>query len=402
MTQSIHTARWVGQIIHAGWDIHVIDAMETSSINPELRGVTAHILYPPSESNCNVKKVHYVASQHLTTGFIRQKFPNLARSLLPSRIDTITSLIKHLKPDILHSLEMQNESYPLLEVKRRLGGAFSMPWIYSSWGSDIFYFGKQLEHEARVKGVLGACDYYIADCRRDVELAIKLGFKGKVLGVFPATGGFDIDGMQSWVQPGPVSGRHIIAVKGFQTWVGRALIAVQALYRCADELRNHKVVVYGAFPEVELSAREFSRTTGVEVEVLPLANTTYETIIRLFGSSRIAIGVSISDGTPLSMLEAMIMGAFPIQSDTISTAEWITHKVNGLLVPPENPDAIANSIRLALSDDSLIDRAAELNGIIARERLDRAVLQPRVIELYKNVAAERLPKYREQHYLNLQ
>ena len=94
------------------------------------------------------------------------------------------------------------------------------------------------------------------------------------------------------------------------------------------------------------------------------------------------------------MLEAMVMGAFPIQSDTVSTAEWITHGDNGLLVPAEDPVAIAAAIRRALSDYALVDRAAEINARITSERIDRTVIQPQVIAVYEKVAAQARMKKR--------
>jgi len=397
MAQSVHTARWVSQLLDTGWDIHVFDAME-GGLTPELTGVTAYTFYRPSKSSCNVKGVHYVQPlprwKNLIYYLTHRRFPALSRVLVPSRIDTLTRLIRRLKPDIIHSLEMQHESYPLLEVRRKLGGRFSMPWIYSSWGSDLYLFASQPEHQARVREVLSSCDYYIADCQRDVGLAHKFGLSGEVLGVFPGVGGLDVSGMQQRIQPGHVSTRRVIALKGYTGWAGRALVALHAVQLCADALQGYKVVVYLANAEVEHVARYVSRVTGVMFEVLP--HSPHETIVRLMGRSRLAIGVSISDGTPNTMLEAMVMGAFPIQSDTISTAEWITDGENGLLVPPEDPEAIAAAIRRALSDDALVDKAAETNAKITSERIDRNVIQPQVIRMYEKIAAEgRLKKSSE-------
>jgi glycosyltransferase involved in cell wall biosynthesis len=155
-------------------------------------------------------------------------------------------------------------------------------------------------------------------------------------------------------------------------------------------LQDYKVVVYSAEAEVEHVARYVSRVTNIPFEVLP--RSPREEIIKLMGSSRIAIGMSITDGTPISMLDAMVMGAFPIQSDTVSTAEWITHGENGLLVPPENPEALAVAIRQGLSDDKLVDRAAEINIKVSTERLDRSVIQPRVIAMYEKIGAQAIAK----------
>jgi hypothetical protein len=40
-----------------------------------------------------------------------------------------------------------------------------------------------------------------------------------------------------------------------------------------------------------------------------------------------------------------------------------------------------------LSDDGLVDRAAELNLRLARERLDERVIRPQVIAIYERIAS---------------
>jgi glycosyltransferase involved in cell wall biosynthesis len=87
------------------------------------------------------------------------------------------------------------------------------------------------------------------------------------------------------------------------------------------------------------------------------------------------------------MLEAMTMGAFPVQSDTQSTSEWITDGVNGLLVNAADPSSIAAAIRQALRDDALVDKAAEFNVRLIEKRLDLSVVKPRVIDMYTRAAS---------------
>ena len=79
------------------------------------------------------------------------------------------------------------------------------------------------------------------------------------------------------------------------------------------------------------------------------------------------------------------MGAFPIQSSTACANEWIESGENGLIVPPEDPQLIASAIRKALSDDKLVDRASRINTKIAAERLDRNIIRPHVVNMYKNI-----------------
>jgi glycosyltransferase involved in cell wall biosynthesis len=105
----------------------------------------------------------------------------------------------------------------------------------------------------------------------------------------------------------------------------------------------------------------------------------------MFGRARIYIGLGISDGISTSLLEAMVMGAFPIQSCTACADEWIVDGKSGFIVPPEDPVLVAAAIRRALADDQLVNLAAEINAKTARERLDTSVIQPQVVKLYEDV-----------------
>lgn len=387
MANSVHTARWIGQLTNEQWDIHLFPVDETP-LHPMLHHVVVHALLRKRSPERDPSVCQTGLWWPFRRGAVRvgraieRLFPHLM-----SGSTRLARLIQRLKPDIIHSLEMQHAGY-LTSAARNHSEADFHPWIYSSWGSDIFFFGQKPEHRERIRAVLAACDYYIADCRRDVKLAMELGFKGELLGVFPATGGFDIERMQRLRASGSVSSRRVIALKGTHDdhWAGRALVALQALHQCADSLAGYEVVIYRADQNVRHAAEDVSRITGLRITILPYC--PHDEVLKLLGRARIAIGVSVTDGTPVSMLEAMIMSAFPIQSDTISTAEWISDGENGLLVPPENPQMIAAAIRRAVSDDALIDKAAEINGRLVAERLDYSVIQPQVIALYKKVAAE--------------
>ena len=295
-------------------------------------------------------------------------------------------MIQRLQPDIVHSIEMQHAAYLTLEARNYLDDSEFPPWIYSCWGNDIFFFGRQPEHEGRIRAVLTACDYCITDCQRDASLAKEFCFQGEHLGVFPGPGGFDIEHMQQFRQPSSTSSRRVIVLKGYHNPAGRALVALQALQICADVLAGYEVVIYSAEPNVRYAAEYVARSTGLQITIFP--RSPHDEMLKLMGRSRIALAVNVTDGTPNAMLEAMVMGALPIQSDTISTAEWITHGENGLLVPPEDPEAIATAIRRALEDDALVDRAAEINAQITAERIDLSVIKPRVIAMYKKVAAQ--------------
>jgi hypothetical protein len=94
-----------------------------------------------------------------------------------------------------------------------------------------------------------------------------------------------------------------------------------------------------------------------------------------------------SDGLVLSSVEALAMGALPIQSYTSCSDEWIRDGERGLIVPPDDPLAGAAAVRRAALDDALVDDAASLNSETVRARFDLPAVREQVIRIYERSAA---------------
>jgi hypothetical protein len=56
-----------------------------------------------------------------------------------------------------------------------------------------------------------------------------------------------------------------------------------------------------------------------------------------------------------------------------------------MIVVPEDPVAIAAALRVALTDDGLVDRAAEHNVTVAKLKIDTSVIGPKVVQMYRDV-----------------
>jgi len=372
---SVHTVRWIGQLAGQRYDLHLFPST-WGDPHPALNNVKLHLAGMGPRS---IAKIAYVVSKD-------PRWEQRLRSVLTAfdRSFWLAQVIRIVKPDIIHSLEIQHAGYQTLAARERLGNEFPT-WIVTNWGSDIYLFGRLAEHVDRIRAVLAACDYYSCECQRDVQLAKDMGLRGEVLPVLPNTGGFDLAHVSRLRQPGPTSSRRLILLKGYQGWAGRALVGLRAIALCADALHGYRVAVYLAKKDdVKIAAELVSQSTGIPVDLIP--RCSHDDMLRQYGRARIYIGLSISDAISTSLLEAIVMGAFPIQSCTSCADEWIEDGRTGLIVPPEDPEVIAAAIRRAVSDDALVDSAAEQNARLAAERLDRSVIQPQVIEMYERVA----------------
>jgi hypothetical protein len=387
MANSIHTARWVDQLAGQGWDLHLFPSTDSwVEVHPELRNVTLHHtgFRNPAQSAKGVRFRGVSLASRVAD--VWQRRVRKEEEGTRRRAERLARLVARLAPDIVQSLEIQHAGYLTWEAKQRLGKPFP-PWIVTNWGSDIYLYGRLAEHAPKIRDVLAGCDYYSCECLLDVSLAKSFGFAGTVLPVFPNAGGFDLAEVACLRQPGSASARRAIMLKGYQHWGGRALTGLRALERCADLLGGYEVWIYSATPDVAVAAELFAESTGIHVTLLP-KGTSHPEILSRHGRARISIGLSISDAISTSLLEAMMMGSFPIQSRTACADEWIEDGRTGFLVPPDDPEAVEAAIRNALADDGLVDLAAEENLRTATLRLDQERIRPMAVGIYTRVAAD--------------
>jgi glycosyltransferase involved in cell wall biosynthesis len=397
MAESVHTARWISQLDGQGWDIHLFPSIDWGMTHPDLKNVTIyHSFYGKQNSANKTLKFRGIPVYSELIASIGRRL--LKKIFANYRIWQLKHLIKRLQPDLIHSIEIQAAGYLALDARKEYREQFP-PWIVTNYGSDIYLFGRLAEHADRIRGVLAACDYYSCECQRDVQLAKQMGFRGEVLPVLPNTGGFDLTRVAQLKQPGPTSARRLILLKGYQGWAGRALVGLRAIALCANELGGYRIAIYLATPEVKIAAELLSQSTGLPIDLIPLC--PHDEMLQWYGRARIYIGLSISDAISTSLLEAIVMGAFPIQSCTSCADEWILDGETGFIVPSEDPEPVVAAIRRALSDDALVDRASELNTRLARERLDELVIRPQVIAMYEKIATQARTRGRREEIYRL-
>ncbi len=292
--------------------------------------------------------------------------------------------IQEINPDVVHSFVMQSAGFPILKVMLKHP---EVKWIYSSWGSDIFYYNKFNKDREVMKLVLSKIDYLFTDCLRDFEIATNLNFKGEFLGEFPGRGGFDFKRSAHLLKP--FEKRNTLLIKGYQGKHGRCIPVLEAILTLKTGLSDYKIVVFGADIEVV----EFVKNSGMESwnNFVALKKIDQFEVLKLMGETLIYIGNSLSDGMPNTLLEAIIMGAFPIQSNPGgATAEIIEDNKNGLLINnPEDPEEILNLLQAALNNPLKMQIGVEYNLNEVRPRLEREYVKRQVLGKY-NLITQKL------------
>jgi glycosyltransferase involved in cell wall biosynthesis len=368
--RSIHAIRWMENLINSNHQLYWFDILDRGEI-PNLKNV--HQI-----TNWKQRKMTYIKGEH----FLRKNTPSIYKKIQPYLEVTINEklvqILNEIQPDIVHSFEMQSCSYPILETMHKFT---KIKWLYNSWGNDIFYYQNIQSHKKQINQVLSRVNYMSADCKRDRILANQNGFKGEFLDVIPGGGGYDLTYFEKYKKP--FEKRKIIIVKGYHHLFGRALNVVKALEEIKDDLQQFSVVVFGAHKVVE----DYISNKKLPFQVYDRHGLKQDEVLKLMGQSAIYVGNNISDGMPNTLLEAMIMGAFPIQSNPGgATAEIIEDGNNGFLIHnPEDIEEIKKLILKAIQNQDWIKSATLENYSIAKAYVDLNANQQKIVVLYQQI-----------------
>lgn len=371
---SIHVIRWIENLKNENITIYWFDVLGKGKLN-----VASNV---SQITNWKKRKLPYIKGEH----WLNKKAPNFYKKILPfievTPNEVLKKIILEIQPDVVHSFEMQSCSYPILKTMQDFP---NIKWIYSCWGSDLFYYTKLPSHKNKINQVLNRINYLITDCKRDFELAKQNGFKGEFLGVIPGGTGFKLNELKNKQD---LNQRKLILVKGYEHKFGRALNVMKAMHQLNSQLQNYEIVVFGAHPTVI----QYVKDNNLPFTLFNRHGIQHNDLLNLMGKSLIYIGNSISDGIPNTLLEAIVMGVFPIQSNPGNvTAEIIDNQVNGLLINnPNDIEEIKNQIIFAINNEQMIDNALTINQFFANQKLDYFENQQKIINLYRILADSQL------------
>lgn len=353
MFDSIHIARWVRQFENTDFTLILFPSSHFRNIHPDilkLRSPNIRIIGTGIFS----KLFGYVDSL-VTLRFFGSNVAIVFRRIY------LKLTIKLVKPQVIHAIEIQHAGYLVGDY---LGG--SRRRILTNWGSDIYYFVKFENHKTKIKVALKWATHYSAECERDYELAVELGFSGINLPRIPNAGGFDILKSEE-----KCSDRKLILIKTYGGQFGAAKIAIKAI---ADFLStNHKFDVFfysvtkDVIKDVESLKSKFPNLVKFSTIENPLSQ---EEMLALFHKSRVYLGCSISDGLSTSFLQALISGAYPIQTNTSCASELTTLGAIGSIINP-SAEEILLELNEKINDEKLLDEAQKINFEFSHKYLEK-------------------------------
>jgi glycosyltransferase involved in cell wall biosynthesis len=156
--------------------------------------------------------------------------------------------------------------------------------------------------------------------------------------------------------------------------------AVGVLLDALADAREVTLVIAGDGPERATLERRAGEL-GLGSRVRFLGSVPREEVLRLFGAADASVLPSAWENFPHTVVEALAVGCPVIATAVGGVPEVVQDGVNGLLVPPGDPEALRDGIRRFFSDGELRRRLAEAAAASVAGHTEEAVFAAIEVEL---------------------
>ncbi|MEQ6290974.1 glycosyltransferase family 4 protein [Vogesella sp. GCM10023246] len=271
----------------------------------------------------------------------------------------IAALIAAVQPDLVHVHQANSVAW---HARRALAGK-ALPWVLTTWGSDVLLLPQQSRLMKRmVAANLAAASAVTSDSLHMAAVCRQLAPLQRM-----AVLNFGMDQLP----PAPD-----IAAKPLQVLscrlhkplyridaIVRAWAAVEADARFAGWRLT--VAASGSETEALLQLAQSLQLTRVEFTGF----VTPEVLAGLYRDARLFVSVPQSDATSISLLEAMGHGCLPLLSNLPANLEWVLDGVNGAIV--EDVGRLGDALKAQLlraADDRQLAAAVALNRRLVSDK----------------------------------
>jgi glycosyltransferase involved in cell wall biosynthesis len=163
-------------------------------------------------------------------------------------------------------------------------------------------------------------------------------------------------------------------------------VLVEAAALVARETPSFRLLVVGAASEREAEpVRTLARERGIEENVV--VGGLRDDVADVLAAGDVALLSSDFEGSPLSVMEYMAAGKPVVATRVGGVPDLIRDGVDGFIVEPRKPEALARAISALLADDGLREQMGASARLRQRAEFDIDVTVRRIEELYLELFA---------------
>lgn len=299
----------------------------------------------------------------------------------------LADVLRSWRPHIVHTFSLAAAEY-YYGVRQSYDVGNEAKWVLQvRGGADLAWSHYDPELRGKIGEVLRACDQLLSDNTQNFRIARELGVSDDQLssiGTVPGTGGIDVKDLSGRWQGRPSTRRVILWPKVYEWPWSKAMPIFEAFKLCWARIQPCEVELLATTPETKAFywtlPEEMRRACHLRDRV-PRAEA-----LSAMTRARVMLAPSLVDGTPNSMFEAMAAGALPIVSPLETILPVVEDEQNVLFARNLYPEEIAAALVRAMTDNELVDSAAERNLELVSRIANRDEVRTRVVKFYESLA----------------
>lgn len=325
-----------------------------------------------------------------------QPLPPGVRDLTPSPAGTgdrrlgaigvrrnLAMAIRAYRPTLVHAGPIQQGAFPAA-----LAGA--RPLVSMSWGSDLLRDAAGGLGRWQAKYVLTHSDLVLCDCQAARRRAIELGASESKLVVFPW--GVDLKHFRPGSRPairaqlGWGDSFIVLSARTLEPIYGVDVV-VEGFLRAADEEPKLRLLVLSDGSQRGPLERRIAKA-GMKSRV-HFAGVIDETKLPdYYRAADLYVSASHSDGSSVTLLEAMACGLPVLVSEIPGNREWVAASVNGWLFPDGDAQALASGLRGACAGADRLREMGKVGRATVEARADWSSNSRMLVDAYQLVTSQ--------------
>lgn len=308
----------------------------------------------------------------------------------PRLLSSLKQVLRRIQPDLVQAGPLQRSAFLVALSGFR-------PLVSMSWGYDLI----QDAHRNALWGwatryTLQRSAAMVGDCDTIRRLAVSFGMPNERIVTFPW--GVDLRHFSPPEQGGTHQPDHpeatqqpftLLSTRGWEPIYGVEVIA-RAFVRAARQRPELHLVMLGNGSQASMLRQIFHQASVQERVHFP-GQINQTDLPRYYRSADLYLSASHSDGTSISLLEALACGRPALVSDISGNREWITPGVEGWLFPDGDEIALAEAIEQAASNRSRLSQMGEAARRLAEERADWDRNFPQLFKAYELALSQSKP-----------
>ncbi|MFV2044045.1 MAG: glycosyltransferase family 4 protein [Anaerolineales bacterium] len=290
----------------------------------------------------------------------------------------LSKIADRLSPDLVHAGPIQRGAYLAARLELH-------PLVSMSWGSDLLVEAQVGEGREKAEYTLQESDVLVCDCEAVREAAIVLGMPRERTVVF-AWGvdltRFSADGDSLREALGWQDAFVVLSARPFEESYGSNLI-VEAFIEAAAREPSLRLLMLGDGSSLRTSLIGELEEAGVLDRVRAPGMVGQDQLPAYYRTADLYVSASHSDGSSISLLEAMASGRPALVSDIPGNKEWVRSGENGWLFSDGNAqELVTDLVKAARSRLELAEMGARARQTV-EARGDWRRNFPKLLEAYQ-------------------